>query len=62
MQFKANGFIFTFQEKDASKTVALNFDGVACIFLEKIDEPSRRSSLGFSIPGAADPKDGREDR
>ena len=49
-QFPANGLVFTFLEKDTAKTVALSFGSVACIILETIDEPPRRSALGFNIP------------
>lgn len=55
VQFTANGFVFTFLEKDAAKTVALNFGGVAGIILEKTDEPSRRSGMGFSNPSQVRP-------
>ncbi len=45
------GFVFTYTDKESTRTVALNFSGVSCMTVEKIDEGSERRSMGFLRPG-----------
>jgi hypothetical protein len=43
------GIVFSYTEKETTRTIALSFSGIACLSLEKLDEPNERRSMGFGM-------------